>query len=98
MVTDLALVAVTGYAAQAACAVVVALVLVSFHRHYHRSYLRDWASAWWAFAVFLAGAALAHLLIAPVGSPASWLRVAVTLVSLLGGYCQVGWLLLGTHE
>jgi diguanylate cyclase (GGDEF)-like protein len=97
MVADPALVAVTGYLAQAACAVVVAVVLASFHRHYHRSYLRDWAAAWWAFAVFLAGAALTHL-VAPGGSPFSWPRAAVALVSLLGGYCQVGWLLLGTHE
>ncbi|HEV3075008.1 MAG TPA: hypothetical protein VHB47_11365, partial [Thermoanaerobaculia bacterium] len=90
--------AVTGYLAQAACAIVVAIVLVSFHRHYHREYLRYWSWSWWAFACFLVGAAAAHLSFVGSRPVASWLPVAVSLSTLTAGYCQVGWLLLGTYE
>jgi diguanylate cyclase (GGDEF)-like protein len=98
MIADPTLVAVTGYVAQAACAVVIAIVLVSFHRHYHREYLRHWAASWWAFAVYLAGAALSVLLAARSGPPSSPLRLLVALVALVGGSYQIGWLLLGTYE
>src|ERR1700732_2870264 len=95
MTSNLPLVAVTGYLAQAACAIVVAIVLVSFHRHYHRGYLRYWSWSWWAFACFLVGAAAAHLSFVGSRPAASWLPVAVSLIILAAGYCQVGWLLLG---
>jgi len=98
MTADLSLVAVTGFLAQAACAIVVAIVLVSFHRHYHREYLRYWAWSWWAFACFLAGVAATQLLIVHQVPPGSWLPLAASLLALVGGYCQVGWLLLGTYE
>jgi diguanylate cyclase (GGDEF)-like protein len=98
MTSNLPLVAVTGYLAQAACAIVIAVVLVSFHRHYHREYLRYWSWSWWAFACFLVGAAAVHLSFVRSRPVASWLPVAVSLISLAAGYCQVGWLLLGTYE
>jgi diguanylate cyclase (GGDEF)-like protein len=98
MTLNLPLVVVTGYLAQAACAIVVAIVLVSFHRHYHREYLRAWSWSWWAFACFLAAAAAAHLSFVRNRPAASWLPLAVALVSLVGAYCQVGWLLLGAWE
>jgi diguanylate cyclase (GGDEF)-like protein len=97
MIPDLTLLAVRGYLAQAACAVVVAIVLVSFHRHYHREYLRSWAWSWWAFAAYLAGTAAAVLLRGQ-GTPASPPRLAASLLALTGGYCQLGWLMFGTHE
>jgi diguanylate cyclase (GGDEF)-like protein len=98
MTTNLPLVVVTGYLAQAVGAVVVALVLVSFHRHYHREYLRHWAWSWWAFACYLGGAAAAQLLASGSRPSASWLAPAAALASLVGGYCQVALLLLGTYE
>ncbi|HVR11203.1 MAG TPA: diguanylate cyclase, partial [Thermoanaerobaculia bacterium] len=98
MTANLPLVVVTGYLAQALGAMVVALVLVSFHRHYHREYLRYWAWSWWAFACFLGGAAATHLLASGSHPSASWPTLAAAFVSLAGGYCQVGWLLLGTYE
>jgi diguanylate cyclase (GGDEF)-like protein len=96
MIADLTPVAVTGYLAQAACAAVIAVVLLSFHRSYHRRYLRDWASSWWAFACGLAGSAgTLALLSQPAKAP---LRLALSLLALVGGYLQIGWLLFGTHE
>jgi diguanylate cyclase (GGDEF)-like protein len=97
MISDLTLVAVTGYLAQAACAIVVAIVLVSFHRHYHRDYLGHWARSWWAFTAHLAGTALALLLIRQ-GPATSVLRLSAALIYQIGGFCQVGWLLFGTYE
>jgi diguanylate cyclase (GGDEF)-like protein len=98
MTANLPLVVVTGYLAQAACAIVVALVLVSFHRHYHREYLRHWAWSWWAFACFLGGAAATHLPAVSSRPASSWLAPSAALAALVGGYCQAGWLLLGTYE
>ena len=98
MTPNLPSVVVTGYLAQAACAIVIAIVLASFHRHYHREYLRTWSWSWWAFACFLVAAAAAHLPFVRSRPAASWLPLAVALISLVGGYCQVGWLLLGTWE
>jgi len=98
MTSNLPLVAVTGYLAQAACAIVIAVVLVSFHRHYHREYLRNWSWSWWAFACFLTAAAAAHLSSVRSRPAASWLPLGVSLISLAAGYTQVGWLLLGAYE
>jgi diguanylate cyclase (GGDEF)-like protein len=98
MTANLPLVVVTGYLAQAVCAMVVALVLVSFHRHYHREYLRHWAWSWWAFACFLGGAAAAQLPVVSSRPSAFWLAPPAALAVLAGGYCQAGWLLLGTYE
>jgi diguanylate cyclase (GGDEF)-like protein len=98
MAANLALVAVTGYVAQAACAIVIAVVLVSFHRHDHRDYLRHWAFSWWAFAAYLGSAALSLLLALRGGPPTSLPRLAAALASLVAGAGQIGWLLLGTYE
>jgi diguanylate cyclase (GGDEF)-like protein len=96
MRSDPTLLATAGYLAQGLYAIVVAVVLVSFHRHYQRDYLRSWAWSWWAFAAFLAGSALAA---APVwGGPGSFPRLALALLTLAGGTCQAGWLLLGTYQ
>src|SRR5205807_1477220 len=98
MSSNLPAVAVTGYLAEAACALVIAIVLVSFHRHYHREYLRTWSWSWWAFACFLSAAAAAHLSFVRSRPAASWLPLGVSLISLAAGYSQIGWLLLGTYE
>jgi diguanylate cyclase (GGDEF)-like protein len=98
MIADLPLVAVAGCLAQAACAAVIAFVLVSFHRHYRQDYLRHWAASWWAFACSLGAYAASHLLLARGTAPNVWLRESLSLISLTAGYCQVGWLLLGTYE
>ncbi|HEX2643923.1 MAG TPA: EAL domain-containing protein [Thermoanaerobaculia bacterium] len=82
--------------AQAVAAVVLALVLARFYRLYGRDYLRTWSRSWWALCAYevLSGAALALSRM----SPASPLRIAVSGLSLIAAYWQVGWLLLGTYE
>jgi len=98
MAANLPLVAVAGYLAQAVFAILIAAVLASFHRHYRRDFLRHWAFSWWAFACFLLAAGAARLPAVRNLPPASWLPLAIFLASLVGGYCQIGWLLLGTYE
>jgi diguanylate cyclase (GGDEF)-like protein len=83
--------------AQALGALVLALVLVGFHRLYQRHYLQTWAWSWWAFCVWLLAGAAAQYLAPkmPADAPA---RLAASLLALTAGYWQVGWLLLGTYE
>src|ERR1700712_1231515 len=94
-----ALVALASNAAQALGALILAMVLVGFHRLYQRPYLRTWAWSWWAFYVWLITDAASQYLAEqgrmPADSPA---RLAASLVSLTAGYWQVGWLLFGTFE
>jgi diguanylate cyclase (GGDEF)-like protein len=93
-----ALVALTGNAAQALGAIVLAMVLVGFHRLYQRPYLRTWAWSWWAFCAWLIADAASQYLAEerlPADSPA---RLAASLAALTAGYWQVGWLLFGTFE
>ncbi len=88
--------ALTGYLGQAACAVLIAVVLQMFHRHYRREYLRHWAWSWWAFAVYLLCAAAGlYLRGMPAMSP---VRLGFSTLALLGGYGQICWLLFGTYE
>ena len=89
--------ALTGYLGQAACAVLIAVVLQIFHRHYRREYLRHWAWSWWAFAVYLLGAGLGFYL-RPLLPAASPVRLTVSTLSMLGGYGQICWLLFGSYE
>ena len=57
-----ALVIFTSNVAQAIGAVILAMVLVGFHRLYQRQYLLTWAWSWWAFCVsLLAGAVALYL-------------------------------------
>jgi len=84
-----------GYLAQAACALLVAIVLRVFYRHYRRGYLWHWSWSWWAFTVFLVGAAVA--LQTRGGAPVS-VRIAVSTIGLAGGFAQTALLLLGTWE
>ena len=41
-------------AAQGVGALILAIVVQSFYRHYGKSYLKHWARAWWALVVFAA--------------------------------------------
>ncbi|HEY0558416.1 MAG TPA: EAL domain-containing protein [Thermoanaerobaculia bacterium] len=93
------LVVFTSNAAQALGAIVLAMVLVGFHRLYQRPYLRSWAWSWWAFCIWLVADAASQYLAESARMPADSLgRLAISLVSLTAGYWQVGWLLFGTFE
>jgi diguanylate cyclase (GGDEF)-like protein len=94
MVSSVAVV-LTGYLAQAACALLVAIVLRAFYRHYRRGYLWHWSWSWWAFCVFLMGAAFA--MYTRTAAPMA-VRIAVSTLCLAGGYAQSALLLFGTYE
>jgi diguanylate cyclase (GGDEF)-like protein len=91
------LVVFVSQAAQAGGALVMALVLVGFHRAYQREYLRTWSWSWWAFGAWMATSALGQLLV--------WSEIVVPevqtlliVLSLIGAYWHVAWLLFGTFE
>ncbi|HEX3530229.1 MAG TPA: EAL domain-containing protein [Thermoanaerobaculia bacterium] len=84
-----------GYLAQAACALLVAIVLRVFYRHYRRGYLWHWSWSWWAFTVFLVGAAVA---IQTRGGAPVLVRITVSTIGLAGGFTQTALLLFGTWE
>ncbi len=82
--------------AQACGALVLALLLLGFHRTYGREYLRQWAWSWWARCFHLLGSAGSlYLLGQPPQVPGRLVASAVTLVA---GYWEVAWLLFGTYE
>lgn len=83
--------------AQAVEAILVASVLVAFHRHYRRAYLEDWAWGWWALALYLLGGAVSLVTQPHLGSlhPAVY---GASALSYAAGYWNVAWLLLGCYE
>ena len=83
--------------AQAGGALVLALVLVGFHRLYRREYLRTWAWSWGAFCVALGTSAL-FLYLDHRGLLSPPLATALTLAILIAGYWRIAWLLFGTYE
>jgi PAS domain S-box-containing protein len=83
---------VTQVALQVVLALIVAGILGAFHRFYRRAYLGHWASSWLALAVYV-GASAGAGLSSVGGRPA--LRVAALAASLVAGYLQPAWLLLG---
>ncbi|HYG63403.1 MAG TPA: EAL domain-containing protein [Thermoanaerobaculia bacterium] len=86
------LVVVTGHLFQAVCAAMIAVVLLVFYRHYRRRYLLHWAWSWWAFCLYVGGAAMAQSSPSP-----AWVLPATTL-SVIGGYAQIALLMVGTWE
>ena len=73
---------------------IVILALYSFHRHYRRPYLLNWARSWVALAIYIlvavASARLARMgLVGPVG------LLGLGFVSMVAGYLHIVWLLLG---
>jgi PAS domain S-box-containing protein len=75
----------------------VAATLYAFHRVYRRHYLLHWARAWSAFGIYVAGAAAGGVMASrDLASPV--MHLAVSTTSLVAGYLQIVWLLLGTWE
>ena len=87
----------TTYVVQGAGALLTAIVLRIFHRHYGRDYLRHWARSWFALSAMLGAALLALLLEANRGRGAAG-SIALTSLATVAGYLQIAWLLLGMHE
>jgi diguanylate cyclase (GGDEF)-like protein len=94
---DTGLVILTSNVAQAIGALVLALVLVGFHRLYERRFLLTWAWSWWAFCVSLLAGSVAQFL-TPYMPAQAPLRLGVSLLSTVAGYWQAAWLVSGTYE
>ncbi len=91
------LVVATSFLVQAAAALVLALLLLGFHRTYRRDYLRQWAWSWWALCVYLLASGLSVYL-RGVTAPLAPLRLALSGIAQVAGYWEVAWLLFGTWE
>jgi diguanylate cyclase (GGDEF)-like protein len=87
-----------GYLAQGLCAVLIAVVLHRFQSSWNRPHLRHWERSWWAFCVYLFAGAASMLLALRPGAFALSARTVFSTASLVGGYWQVAWLLIGTRE
>ena len=86
----------TTYIVQGAGALLTAVVLRLFHRHYGRDYLRHWARSWLALSVMFA-AAIVFMLGHDRGMDPVWLTLLASATTV-AGYLQIAWLLLGMHE
>ncbi|HKI00378.1 MAG TPA: EAL domain-containing protein [Thermoanaerobaculia bacterium] len=87
----------TSNVAQAIGALILALVLVGFHRLYQRRFLLTWAWSWWAFCVSLLAGSIA-LLLTPYMPADAPLRFSASVLSTTACYWQAAWLLSGTYE
>ena len=87
----------SAYIAQAAGAVLLAVVFLVLYRFYHHRYLMDWAWSAWAGALAFSGGAIAIAVMKEFSfmHPA---RQAVSYLSIVAGYWQVVWLLAGAWE
>jgi diguanylate cyclase (GGDEF)-like protein len=85
------------FLAQAVEALLVAGLLLGFHRLYRRAYLRDWAWGWTALAVFLVAGA-AGLATLPALGARHPLTLLLAVLASVAAYWNVAWLLLGCYE
>ncbi len=83
--------------AQAVGAVLIALVLLGFHRRYRRRYLLHWGAAWLCLAAYMGGVGAGVLLLSgqPPSHPA---RLGLQVSGSTFLYLQVCWLLAGAYE
>jgi PAS domain S-box-containing protein len=85
----------THAAGQVLLALVLAAILHAFHRVYRRPWLRYWSLSWLALAVYMAAASF-HMRPTSAGGGAA-LRVVAVCISVVAGYLQIAWLVLGTR-
>ena len=83
--------------AQAVLATVMGVTLALLHRHYRRTYLREWGWSWWALAVSLLASSASLLAIAALG-PLHPVRLLASVVSTVAAFWQAAWLLFGAAE
>jgi len=84
---------VATFSAQFAGAAVVSLLLLGFHRQYHKSYLLHWTLGWAAVAIYrLTGGAAALM------TGRDWIRIALTITSSVAGCLMIAWLCFGAFE
>ncbi|HMB54125.1 MAG TPA: diguanylate cyclase, partial [Thermoanaerobaculia bacterium] len=85
------------FLAQAVEAVLIACVLVSFHRHYRRLYLGDWAWGWWALAGYLVCGSAGLYAADDLGAMHP-LALVLAGLAFVAAYLHIAWLLLGCYE
>jgi len=83
--------------AQAASAVVLALLLAAFSIHYHRNYLRHWAWSWASLAIYLTSSAIA-LAIGDDYIATHPIRLTLSALSSIAAYVSIACLLFGCWE
>ena len=83
--------------ARAAGALVLAFVLLGFHRHYRRGYLISWAWSWLFLTLHLGAVAISIVLLPRFPSD-HVSRLLATGVAQVAGYLQLVYLLFGTSE
>ena len=83
--------------ARAAGALVLAFVLLGFHRHYKRGYLISWAWSWLFLALHLGAMAVSMMLLPRYPSDHVY-RLSATAAAQVAGYLQLVYLLFGTWE
>jgi diguanylate cyclase (GGDEF)-like protein len=87
------------FMAQTLGAIVLALLLLSFHRQYRKSYLLHWTFACAALAVFNLASGLTIVLDTLWHYPAHHaFVVAVRFTAGVAGWLEIGWLLFGVFE
>jgi diguanylate cyclase (GGDEF)-like protein len=95
--TDIAVVTVSAFLAQALLAALLAILLLRFHSGRKHAFLRHWSLSWFALCAGQLGAMVAFHL--ATSTPASEpIRLGATFLAQLGAYFQAGWLLLGATE
>ena len=82
---------------QSAGAILLAVLLHGFHRDYRRDYLLQWSRSWWALAIYLVANAVSQTAARGV-VPTHPLGLALAGLTLVAGYWQIAWLLIGTSE
>jgi diguanylate cyclase (GGDEF)-like protein len=88
---------VTAYGTQAACAVVIGILLVHFYNRYRRGYLLDWYGSWFALLVFHASTAL-DLFLGEAVRPAHPIRFLCVIFASIAALLQPFWFYSGAYE
>jgi hypothetical protein len=85
-------------AVECAGAVLMTVVVLRLYRVYNRTYLRHMALSWAALAVYFFASAIALAAAITGVAASSPTRLAASMISLVAGYWQVAWLVIGTTE
>ncbi|MFN2442670.1 MAG: hypothetical protein ABR517_08305, partial [Thermoanaerobaculia bacterium] len=83
--------------AQGIGAVVLAILLHSFYRHYGKTYLHRWGWSWWMLAVF-AAASMGARQMAVEGDSTDLAAIGLSVIRGITGYLHVGLMALGGWE
>ena len=95
--SDIGVVTVSSFLAQALLAALLAVLLLRFHSSRKHAFLRHWALSWWALCAGQLGAMVAfhYSTSLPASDPT---RLLATFIAQLGAFYQAGWLIQGATE